>query len=238
MACVDPVEFCSARLGFTPDVKQTEGLLSKAKRAIWNMARQSGKSTVAAAMAVFRAWSQPGQLILFCSPSERQSAELLRKAETFVRKLGIAPKGDGDNQHSIQFPNGSRIVALPGTDGTVRGFSAVNLLVIDEASRVDDALYKALRPLLLVGDGDLWLMSTPYGKRGFFWETWDRGGKQWHRIESPATENPRVRAEQLEEERELMGAAYFEQEYLCRFVDNGTQVFRMELIEQALSTLR
>ena len=153
VACVDPVEFCSARLGFVPDAKQADGLLSKAKRAIWNCARQSGKSTVAAAMAVFRAMTRPGSLILFCSPSERQSAELLRKAEGFVRKLGIAPKGDGDNQHSLLFPNGSRIVALPGTDATVRGFSAVSLLVVDEASRVDDALNRALRPMLLVGDG-------------------------------------------------------------------------------------
>jgi hypothetical protein len=29
-------------------------------------------------------------------------------------------------------------------------------------------MYKSLRPTLAVGNGDLWLMSTPYGKRGFF----------------------------------------------------------------------
>ena len=77
------------------------------------------------------------------------------------------------------------------------------------------------------------MMSTPYGKRGFFWETWDRGGAGWHRVESPATENPRITAEQLEEERSLLGGAYFEQEFLCKFVDNGTQVFCTQLVEQA-----
>ena len=87
-----------------------------------------------------------------------------------VRKLGIRPRGDGDNEISLLFPNGSRIVGLPGTEGTVRGFSAVSLMLIDEASRVDDAMYKALRPMLAVGGGDLWLMSTPCGKRGFFYD--------------------------------------------------------------------
>ena len=81
-----------------------------------------------------------------------------------VRQLGIEPRGDGDNEISLLLPNGSRIVGLPGTEATVRGFSAVSLLLIDEASRVDDAMYKALRPMLAVGDGDLWLMSTPYGQ--------------------------------------------------------------------------
>ena len=173
--CVDPVEFCSALLGITPDPRQEEVLRSNAKRGLLNCARQWGKSLISAAKAVHRAWTRPGSLVLFCSPSERQSAELLRKASDMVRRLGVRPKGDGDNQHSLAFPNGSRIVALPGTEATIRGFSAVSLMLIDEASRVSDSLYRALRPMLLVGDGDLWLMSTPNGKRGFFYDAWAHG---------------------------------------------------------------
>jgi hypothetical protein len=59
-------------------------------------------------------------------------------------------KGDGDNEMSSQFPNGSRIVGLPGSEGTIRGFSAVSLLLVDEASRVPDELYLAVRPMLAV----------------------------------------------------------------------------------------
>jgi hypothetical protein len=55
---------------------------------------------------------------------------------------------------SLQFPNGSRIIGLPGSEETIRGFSAVSLLLVDEASRVPDDLYMAVR-----------LMSTPCGKR-------------------------------------------------------------------------
>ena len=76
----------------------------------------------------------------------------------------------------------SRVVGLPGNEATVRGFSAVSLLLIDEASRVPDELYHALRPMLAVSDGGLWLMRTPHGKAGFFYEEWERGGPGWERV--------------------------------------------------------
>ncbi len=73
---------------------------------------------------------------------------------------------------TLRLENGSRIVSLPGTEGTVRGFSGVALLIVDEASRVDDALYHAVRPMLAVSHGKLVLLSTPWGKRGFFYREW------------------------------------------------------------------
>jgi len=65
---------------------------------------------------------------------------------------------------SLEFPNGARIIGLPGSEATIRGFSAVSLLLVDEAARVSDDLYKAIRPMLAVSAGELWLMSTPFGK--------------------------------------------------------------------------
>jgi hypothetical protein len=106
-------------------------------------------------MAVYRAYMRAKSLVLVASPTNRQSGELIRKAAEMVMRLGIRPRGGGDNETSLLFPNGSRIVGLPGIEGTVRGFSAVSLLLIDEAARVEDAMYKALRPMLAVGDGDL-----------------------------------------------------------------------------------
>jgi hypothetical protein len=86
--------------------------------------------------------------VIVASPSHRQSGEFVRKAAGMVRRLGIKPQGDGDNDISLELPNRSRIVGLPGVEGTVRGFSAVSLMLIDEASRVDDGMYQALRPML------------------------------------------------------------------------------------------
>jgi len=118
------MEFARGRLGFE-DEKQARALASAAKRGILNCTRQWGKSTVAAIKAVHRAYTREGSLVVAASPTERQSAEFLRKASEMVARLEIRPRGDGKNGVSLLLPNGSRIVGLPGTEGTIRGFSAV-----------------------------------------------------------------------------------------------------------------
>jgi hypothetical protein len=199
-----------------------------------NCTRQWGKSTIAAAKAVHQAWSQEGSLTLVVSPSARQSGEFVRKAAGFARRLGVERKGDGDNEMSMVFPNGSRIVGLPGSEATIRGFSAVSLLVVDEAARVSDELYKAIRPMLAVSEGALWLMSTPFGKRGFFWEAWERGGEEWERVRVTAAECPRIGRAFLEEERRSLGERWFRQEYMCEFVDVDSGVFDRDMVGRAI----
>jgi hypothetical protein len=232
---MDAVRLACERLGIEPDAKQIEMLASNAPRGIVNCTRQWGKSTMAAVKAVHRVYTRPGSLVLVASPGERQSAMLIRTAAEMLGRLGIARQGDGDNDLSLLLPNGSRIVGLPGTEATVRGFASVSLLLIDEAARMSDELYRALRPMLAVSNGDVWMMSTPWGRQGFFYETWANGGERWTRVRVPATECRRISAEYLEEERSEMGG-WFEQEFLCEFVDNGSRAFERELVESAVDT--
>ena len=116
----------------------------------------------------------------------------------------------------------------------MRGFSGVRLLVVDEAARVPDEVYKALRPMLAASGGDLWLLSTPWGKQGFFYETWAKGSDEWERISVPATECARISKGFLEEERAEMGNAWFKQEYMCEFADNSREMFASEKVREAL----
>jgi len=227
------VEFTRQRLGFDPNPLQAS-VLRGGRRGIVNCTRQWGKSTVAAAKAVHRAFCQPDSLILVLSPSERQSGELMRKAEEFVSRLGIKVRGDGTNEISIAFPNRSRIVGLPHKETTSRGFSKVSLMLIDEASRVEEKLYRAMRPTLAVGNGDLWMMSTPNGQRGFFYEEWAHGGDEWERIQVAAPDCPRISQRFLAEERAKTGNTSFSQEYLCQFVEREGAMFPQELIDAAM----
>ena len=207
---LNAAEFARKCLEFEPDHHQTRVLLSSANRAILNCTRQWGKSTVCAIKALHRAIYRPGSTVVIACPSQRQSSEFLHKVATFLQILEIPRKGDGRNRQSLKLPNESRIIALPGQiQQTIRGFSALSLLIIDEAAQVTDTLYLALRPMLAVSSGDLWLLSTPYGKRGFFYRAWTQGGDRWQRFTVPATECPRISAQFLEEEREAGGARYF-----------------------------
>jgi hypothetical protein len=128
-----------------------------------------------------------------------------------------------------------RDVALPGKEATIRGFSGTDLLIEDEASRVSDDLYAAIRPMLAVSGGRLVLLSTPWGRRGHFYEAWENGGDSWERYRVPATECPRISPEWLEEERRSLPDFIFQQEYLCEFLDTKDQYFATDLVAAALT---
>ncbi|HZS05319.1 MAG TPA: phage terminase large subunit [Blastocatellia bacterium] len=230
----DPVEL-ARRAGIDPDPWQQKLLRSTSKQIILLCSRQSGKSTVAAVKALHTALYTAGSLILLLGPSLRQSQELFRKFKFALASLITLPVPIGDESAlRVEFMNGSRIVCLPGKEATIRSFSGVTLLVVDEASRVLDDLYNAIRPMLAVSGGRILLLSTPFGKRGFFHREWSQGGDRWERVKITAYDCPRIPKEWLEEERRAIGDRSFRQEYLCEFVDTTDQVFRWEDIQAAV----
>ena len=223
--------------GFTPDPWQADMLTSTAKRFILCISRQAGKSLISAAMSLKEAFEQPESLILLLSPTQRQSSELFKdKVSRLYNALGrpIESARPRDSATMLELKNGSRIVSLPGDEETVRGYSGVRLLVIDEASRVPDDLYRAVRPMLAVSGGKMLALSTPFGKRGWFFEEW-HGANGWKRIKLRADECPRITKEFLEEERIALGNFWFDQEYSCVFNDTISSLFRAEDIEATLN---
>ena len=225
------VEFAHS-LGIVPDFWQEQLLRSDASRVLLNCCRQSGKSTMAAVLALHRALHRPGSLILCLAPALRQSQELFAKVIGFYRDLGRPIPPLAEQRLGLELANGSRIITLPGTERTVRGFSGVGLLVVDEASRVDDALYYAIRPMLAVSGGSMVMLSTPYGRRGVFFEEWTEGSA-WERYEVPARKVPRISEAFLVGEKRSMPEWWFAQEYLCEFRETEDQIFSYEMIEGA-----
>jgi hypothetical protein len=228
-------EWVRRELKFKPDEVQARVLEARVRRGLLNCCRQWGKSTLCAAMAVHHACTKPDSLTLVISPSARQSGEFVRKSARFLETKSIVPKGDGDNEMSLLLDNKSRIVGLPSNTVTVRGFSGVSLMIIDEAAHVSDEMYRAIRPMLAASRGKLWLLSTPHGKHGFFYEAWKNGGRGWMRVSVPATECPRIRRGFLREEQAILGDHDFRQEYMCSFEDEPGQVFHPDVIDRAVT---
>jgi hypothetical protein len=126
--------------------------------------------------------------------------------------------------------NRSRIVALPGSESTTRGFSAPSLVLVDEAAQVSDGLYCSVRPLLAVSGGQLILLSTPRGKRGAFWHAWDRE-PGWHRIKVTADQCLRIAPEFIERERLAIGDWWVGQEYYGEFLQDHAAVFKEKWVQ-------
>jgi hypothetical protein len=230
---LDRASFARA-LDLNPDPWQSRLLHSSSDRVLLNCCRQSGKSTMTSLIALHRALYHPGSLILCLAPALRQSQELFGKVLGFYRDLGRPVSPAAERKLSLELENESRIVTLPGSDKTIRGFSGVSLLILDEASRVADELYFAVRPMLAVSGGSLMMLTTPHGKRGVFYEEWTSGAG-WERYEVPASECPRIPPAFLEEERQALPSWVYRQEYECSFEETEDQVFTTEMVERAVT---
>jgi predicted phage terminase large subunit-like protein len=225
----DPVEFARL-LGLEPDPWQRDLLTSTDERVILNCCRQSGKTTIVSVLALHHALIHPKSLALIFSPSERQSKEFLKKIQDYYGELGSPGGSLANSASTLELTNRSRIVALPSSEATVRGFSAPSLVLVDEAAQIDEGLYFAVLPMLVVSRGRLILLSTPLGKRGIFWSAWEQQDG-WKKVKVTGDQCPRISDDSLAKAREEMGELQFAQEYLCEFVQGEGSVFKEEWIQ-------
>lgn len=233
----DPVALC-ARAGFVPDPWQLALLRSVAQTLLVLCSRQAGKSTIIALLIVL-SLLQPNQMIVIVSPSERQSKELFRKVLAFWRKIGRLVPHVSVTRTSLELANGTRLEAFPGNADTIRGISAVNLLVAEEASLVSEELFTAFSPMLAVSNGRLVAPCTPKGKRGWFWELWSMAPAEdpdIERVKVLATDCPRISPLFLARERKRVGEHWYGQEFLCEFRDLVDQLIPTDLILAALTS--
>ena len=159
-----------------------------------------------------------------------------RKCLSVYAAAGATVSPDSETKLTLELANGGRIVALPGREGTVRGYSAVTLLLVDEASRVDDALYHSVRPMLAVSGGRLIAMSTPFGKRGWWYDALTSGGPAWERVTVTAHDCPRISPAFLAEEEASMPRWFYLQEYECAPQEDTGAVFAYADIEAAFTS--
>jgi hypothetical protein len=199
-----------------PDPWQREFLLAPDRQVLLNCSRQSGKSTVVAALALHTLLFVARSLVLLLSPSLRQSAEIFRKVIDGYDALSRPLRTERRTTVQLELANGSRVVSLPGREHTLRSFSGVNLLVLDEAARIPDVLYRSVRPMLAVSRGRLVALSTPFGQRGWFYDEW-HGNGPWKKVRITWRDCPRITPDFIAEERRALGEPWVRQEYECEF---------------------
>jgi len=231
---LDPIKFAQ-ELGLEPDPWQRQALTWTGSKMALVCARQMGKSTVSAVLALHKILYKPRSLVLLVSPSARQSQELFRKVNDLLKLFPGRVEKVEDNKLSCELRNGSRCVSLPGSENTIRGYSGVSLLIADEASRIPDHIFATISPMVSVSKGRILLLSTPAGKRGFFYEIYCGDEPGWTRISVDATACPRITPEFLERERNQIGTYYFNQEYMVHWIEPEGSLFTLEEVERAVS---
>lgn len=229
---LDPAELALAA-GYQLDDWQQRAVRSTAKRQIYLASRQAGKSLTLSVKALHQALFVPESKILLVSRTQRQAGELFRSMLALYRALGRPVLPSQETQLQLELENHSRIIALPADPDTIRGYSGISLLELDEAAFMSDDTYEAVKPSLAVSNGVLVCSSTPFGRRGFFHQAWV-SDEAWERYEVPAGRVARISAEFLAEQRRNMAPSVFESEYQCQFIDNQSLVFSLDAFDASL----
>ena len=168
--------------------------------------------------------------------------------KTYICKGKKAP-----TKSSITLNNGSKIIARPvGIAGDAfRGFTG-DVLIADEASRMPEMMWIAAKPTLLTTGGEIWMCSTPFGKKGYFYDCFLNKNNRFtvfHVSSEEVIKNRPIsdvwteqRKEEsmrfLEEEKKDMSELRYAQEYLAQFIDDLRRLFSDEVIERTLTLKR
>jgi hypothetical protein len=253
-------------LGFKPYEWQKAILKSPHKRKSINGARQSGKSTIVSAKPCHIAKHYPESVSLILAATEYQAFLDMEKVKDFIAHDPDYPGIERDSDRLVTLKNGSWIMVVPATEKAARGPSAPRLILIDEASRVEDIVYRSgVIPMLTDNpDCEVINISTPNGKKGFFFKSFNNPLWERYEIRSPwevidlefrlvpaepeeeyrrkcakrgiiGFDSPRHRNRE-EQEFNLgeMGPLMYRQEYGPQFVEPEDQVFSYDDIERMM----
>lgn len=229
-----PEVFAEVIVGIRPFHYQRDFLRDDSKRIVFKSGRQVGKTTITAIKALHRAFSRPNEQILILSATQRQASLMFNIILEIINKSPcLASKVQRQTLTIIYFKNRSNIHCLPGgrTGFTVRGFSPT-LIIVDEAAFVPDEVFIAVEPSLASHDGDLILLSTPFGKRGRFYRAYYDENFTQYSVKS--SECPLVSKEFLEFQKSSMSELEYLQEFEGEFVEEVDVFFPRELIMSCL----
>ena len=204
--------------------------------------RQVGKSEVIGAKGCKFADENPGTTTLIIAASQRQSSLIFEKVKANVDRLCEERK---ENQYlepptltKIYLKNGSKIYSLPAgrTGYFIRGFT-IDLLIADEAAYIPETVWNSVIPMIAVskkarGMGYIILLSTPFGKGGYFYDSFtDEDFKHIHKSSEDCIRIPK---DFLKKEKGRMTKEEYNQEYKGEFTEDWHQFFPTVLIKKCM----
>jgi hypothetical protein len=223
-------EWAREKLNFQPSPKQAEVLDGNARYLLLCCNRQWGKTTTIAIKALHHAVHQERQTIVILSRTRIQAGILLERARDFATALGLKFRRVLGREFSLKLENGSQIFAIAHNQDTCLGNSA-NVLIVDEAALVKDAVFFTVSPYISRTHGSIWILSTPRRQAGFFYNFWHDNDPRWHRVLSTVEDCPEIDREFLAMQRTIDETRY-RQDFLCEFVKPDDCLIDRETIER------
>jgi hypothetical protein len=200
--------------------------------------RQAGKSRTLAMLAVHEAFGRPDRKVLIISAGQASADDLLAEVVALTSSPLLAGSVVDELASRVTLSNGSTIRSVPASERQVRGKS-IDLLIIDEATLVDGAIWTAARFTVIARPGSRVVMSaTPWGRPdGFFataYRAGERGEEGYSAHHWPSTASPLVDRTLLEMYRSTMTDREYRAEVLAEWVDSAGAFFTPEELSAAV----
>ncbi|WP_426442466.1 terminase large subunit domain-containing protein [Bradyrhizobium genosp. P] len=231
---LDPACWVKEVVGQTPLCWQMQFLRApRGTQLLALTARQVGKTTAAAWAIAHQMVHNDNSLSVVACPAQRQSGEAVRRVRDVLTAAGVDLVVD--NTYGLELKNRSRVLALPGSDDSIRGLSVDGWIIADEAARLSTDLIAAVRPMRArFAHSRFAMLSTAWSRTDPFWQAWESDGDSWIRLQATADmPDCPLTANFLQQERAAFGDDYFKREYLGIPAGTHTSPFSWELFDRA-----
>lgn len=202
------------------------------RKLVINIFRQYGKSFVCRYLALV--WMQtPDTVVGYITQTSRLAKDIYKKFLAMFPDELIKSKDGKD--FIIELVNGSKLIFFSVEQThAIRGFT-LDYLIWDEVSHCreytsdgEHVYYNIVAPLLdAKGKKEIYI-STPNGARGFFYEEamkGKRGEKGYAYVVINVEKDETKSKEWIEEKKRSYPEKAWEQEYLCKFLEDGISFF-------------
>lgn len=199
---------------------------------VWS--RQSGKS-VFAEIACMEALCKKDKFSAYITPSYKHGEKVYEELIKYLEPTGIIKRKNGQKLR-IESIYGSVLQFFSGESPTaIRGNTVSDILIIDEAAYFPDQLsngediwYNVIQPITKARCKKIIMISTPAGKRGFFYQHYMRaleGKKGYAQMKRTIYDDSLVDEEYIEDQKAGTPEKIFQQEYECVFLDSSISFF-------------
>ncbi len=234
----DPVAFINdfARFTLLPYQERMVRAVHEAAYVVLLCARQIGKSTVASYYALWHALTHPGSVVLLIGGAERQARLDMDMIRDLVMSHPILARCIKDLSQTfirLKPPNNARIYVLPaGQEGaTIRGYAA-DIVLVDEAALVSEAVFAAILPMIATKQNPKFILaSTPRGRLGFLYDA--TRNPLWKVVRFTATDSSLITEDYLDRMRRILSEEAFRMEFGAEFIDEATSAFPFALLDAA-----
>ena len=234
---MDKFEYIKDRWGWEPHPGQREFMGFPSKTKIAACGRRWGKTEAVAYDMAYAFLTNENYSQMIVSPTYEQSRLIFSTVEYLLGNM----KDIEIKKTPYPFIKlGNRLITARTGDSDgrgLRGFKA-HRIAVDEAAFVKgNVIYEVISPMLADCDGELILISTPFGKNHFydFYRKGIEKNGEFASFSYKSADNPYISREYIERQRENLSELSFQTEYEAKFCDNVSSVFRYESIRNAIN---